>query len=276
MEWHPLGGRDLLTLLADGEPDELLEEPFAEALLLNWTAWTPLVNAYETYPTACGSLLTPCWTSPFDALAATKAPWFVPPRKMFLNASCVPDVVARPIGSMVPPIGPIPLQLVIVGPTNMPLIWADVRLPTWLALLVIMQIASRAILVNTRPPGSEPGTGSREEAPIETRPLETSEMPTLDPPWRIRKLYFLPFLVLCQAWASFVSSGKTEVDPLIEITFAALADAGTIAQSASAAMTDTVRSFLVDTMLLSICHKRGRRQCRAGAVPGCNQPVTAL
>ena len=63
------------------------------------------------------------------------------------------------------------------------------------------------------------GAGSREDAPIETRPLETSEMPTFEPPCRIRKPYFLPFLVLIHFLASWVSSGKTEVDPLIVMIF---------------------------------------------------------
>ena len=88
-----------------------------------------------------------------------------------------------------------------------------------------MQSASRAILVNTRPPGS-PAAGSREDAPIETRPFETSETPTFDPPCRILKPYFLPFLVLIQLARSWVSSGKTEVDPLIVMIFFACAAAG--------------------------------------------------
>ena len=45
----------------------------------------------------------------------------------------------------------------------------------------MMQIASRAMRVNTSPPGSL-AAGSRDEAPIETRPFETSETPTFDPP----------------------------------------------------------------------------------------------
>jgi hypothetical protein len=61
--------------------------------------------------------------------------------------------------------------------------------------------------------------GSREEAPMETRPFETSETPTLDPPWRIRNPNFLPCLVLIHLRASWVSSGKTEVDPLIVMIF---------------------------------------------------------
>src|SRR5690242_9812486 len=101
-------------------------------------------------------------------------------------------------------------------------------------LLTMMQIASRAILVNTKPPGSV-GAGSREDAPIETRPWATSSTPTFDPPCRILKPTPLPFLVLIQALASWVSSGKTEVDPLIVMIFFAWAAAGTVANSDSAA-----------------------------------------
>ena len=126
------------------------------------------------------------------------------------------------------------------------LIVADVMFPSWLPLLVIMQIASRAIFVNTNPPGS-PAAGSRDDAPIETRPFATSEMPTLEPPCRIRNPYFLPFLVLIQALASWVSSGKTEVDPLIVMIFFACAAAGTAANSDRAAMTAMRRIPLRDT-----------------------------
>ena len=98
----------------------------------------------------------------------------------------------------------------------------------------MMQSASREIRVNTSPPGSL-AAGSREDAPIETRPLETSETPTFDPPCRILNPNFLPFLVLIQARASFASSGKTEVDPLIVMIFFASAVAGTAAIIASRA-----------------------------------------
>src|SRR4051794_6249654 len=118
--------------------------------------------------------------------------------------------------------------------------------PSGLDLLVMMQIASRAIFVNTSPPGS-PAAGSREEAPIETRPLATSEMPTFEPPWRIRKPTPLPFLVLIQALASWVSSGKTEVDPLIVMIFFACAAAGMAANSERAAITAIRRIPLRDT-----------------------------
>src|ERR1700704_1347781 len=143
---------------------------------------------------------------------------------MFLKASWVPDVAARPIGSMLPVIGAPGtwVQFVNVGPRKIFLTVSWVMLPSGFELFVMMQIASRAILVNTSPPGS-PAAGSREEAPMETRPLATSEMPTLEPPCRILKPYFLPFLVLIQALASWVSSGKTEVDPLIVMIFFACA-----------------------------------------------------
>jgi hypothetical protein len=57
-------------------------------------------------------------------------------------------------------------------------------------LLVTTQIASRAILLKTSPPGSE-GWGSRDELPIVTRARETSAMPMSEPPWESRKLTLL-------------------------------------------------------------------------------------
>src|SRR6185503_7645115 len=121
---------------------------------------------------------------------------------------------------------------------------------TGFALLVMMHSASPAILVNTRPPGSV-GAGSLEDAPIVTRPLETSETPTFEPPWRILKPNFFPFLVLIHLRARRVSSGKTEVDPLIVMIFFACAAAGTAAGSAphtdKAAVTASRRIVLRDT-----------------------------
>jgi len=84
--------------------------------------------------------------------------------------------------------------------------------------LVTRQIASLAIRLNTIPPGSV-GFGSREDMPIVTRSLETSEMPTSDPPWRILNLVPLP-APFTYFWASRVASGATEVDPLIVIVAA--------------------------------------------------------
>src|SRR5262245_20544790 len=98
------------------------------------------------------------------------------------------------------------VQFVNVGPRKIFLIVSWLMLPRLFELLVIMQIASRAILVNTRPPGS-PLAGSLEEAPIDTRPLDTSEMPTFEPPCRILNPNFLPFLVLIHLLASLISSG---------------------------------------------------------------------
>src|SRR5262249_9030195 len=116
----------------------------------------------------------------------------------------------------------------------------------WLLLLVIRQIASRAIRVNTRPPGSVEA-GSLEDAPMETRPLETSETPTFEPPWRILNPTPLPCFVLIHLRASWASSGKTEVDPLIVMTFFACAAAGTAAKSESAATAASRRTRLLDT-----------------------------
>ncbi len=45
----------------------------------------------------------------------------------------------------------------------------------------MMQIASRAIF-GEHESARVAGCGSRDEAPIETRPFETSEMPTFEPP----------------------------------------------------------------------------------------------
>src|SRR6185369_11252950 len=77
--------------------------------------------------------------------------------------------------------------------------------------------------------------------------FETSEMPTFDPPCRILNPTPLPFLVLIQALASWVSSGKTEVDPLMVMIFFACAAAGTAANSDKAAMTARRRIPLRDT-----------------------------
>src|SRR5262245_42940322 len=115
-----------------------------------------------------------------------------------------------------------------------------------LLLLVMRQIASRAMRVNTSPPGSV-AAGSLEDAPIETRPFETSDTPTFDPPCRILKPNFLPFLVLMNLRASWVSRGKTEVDPLMVMIFFACAAAGTTATSDSAVTAASRRIALLDT-----------------------------
>src|SRR5919197_265180 len=56
------------------------------------------------------------------------------------------------------------------------------RLPSELLVLVARQIASRAILYQCSPPGSD-GLASRDEFPIDTRPAAMSATPTSDPPW---------------------------------------------------------------------------------------------
>ena len=84
----------------------------------------------------------------------------------------------------------------------------------------MMQIASLAILWNTSPPGSV-GFGSRDESPIDTRPWATSATPTSEPPCESRNWT----LWLCTYfWASFAVSGATEVEPLIVIVGARLAE----------------------------------------------------
>jgi hypothetical protein len=88
----------------------------------------------------------------------------------------------------------------------MDLSWVLLMFGRVFELFVMTQSASRATLVNTSPPGS-PEAGSREEAPIVTRPFATSETPTFDPPCRTLKPNFLPFLVLIHLRASFTVSG---------------------------------------------------------------------
>jgi hypothetical protein len=63
--------------------------------------------------------------------------------------------------------------------------WVSPETGFW--LLVAMQIASRAIRFQTRPPGSV-GFGSRDELPIVTRPAATSATPTSEPPCASRKV----------------------------------------------------------------------------------------
>ena len=118
---------------------------------------------------------------------------------------------------------------------------------TLFPLWVMMQIASRAIASEHETARVARQRGRAKNAPIETRPFATSETPTFEPPWRTLKPYFLPCLVLIQALASFVVSGKTEVEPLIVMIFFACAAAGTAAKSDSAAIIATNRIFLADT-----------------------------
>ena len=56
------------------------------------------------------------------------------------------------------------------------------RLPIGLLLFVMMQTPSRAIFVKTRPFGSTPSIGSREESPMSKRPSLTPLMPMSDWP----------------------------------------------------------------------------------------------
>jgi hypothetical protein len=66
-------------------------------------------------------------------------------------------------------------------PEKIAWIWACERFGSLLLGLETMQIASLAILLNSRPPGSE-SFGSREELPTVTRPAATSATPTSEPP----------------------------------------------------------------------------------------------
>src|ERR1700755_123784 len=108
-----------------------------------------------------------------------------------------------------------------------------------LALLVMMQTASRAILVKTSPPGSL-GLGSREELPIVTRPAAASATPMSEPPWRSLKLTQCP-QTLRYFFASSEASGATEVDPLIVMVGLAAAAAGNTSDAASTAAASIVR-----------------------------------
>src|ERR1700704_6706063 len=99
------------------------------------------------------------------------------------------------------------------------------RLPIRLAGFVTTHTASRAIRLNTMPPGS-PGCGSRDEFPMVTRPWATSEIPMLDPPWR-RRNRTEPGNARRYPRASLAASGATVVDPLMVMVGFAEAPAGT-------------------------------------------------
>ena len=99
------------------------------------------------------------------------------------------------------------LQLVNVGPMKMFLTVAVVMFARWLD--GVGDDAERV----AGDPGEHQAArvaaaGSREDAPIETRPFATSETPTFEPPWRILKPYFLPFLVLIQARRAGSPAGR--------------------------------------------------------------------
>ena len=109
-----------------------------------------------------------------------------------------------------------------------------------------------------------------------TRPFETSETPTFEPPWRIRKENLSPSFVFTHCRASFVVSGKTEVEPLIVIVFfACAAPAGSTAKNAETARTAARLLLLVDTPT-PFGLMRGPRQCVGGGVGRCDQRVTNL
>ncbi len=103
--------------------------------------------------------------------------------KIFWKASCVPEAAVRVTTSIVPVAdAPATWPQSRTLPEKIAWICACVRFAIGLPGAVTMQIASRAILLKKRPPGSL-AFGSREELPIETRPAATSATPTSDPPW---------------------------------------------------------------------------------------------
>jgi hypothetical protein len=125
---------------------------------------------------------TACWTSPFDAFWLAVFDTLNGFMKIFWNASWVPDAAVLTNKSMPPPLAPGTLPQSRVWPEKIDCTCSCDRFGTGFALFVIRQMPSCAILLNTSPPGS-PGFGSRDELPIVTRPRETSEMPTSEPPW---------------------------------------------------------------------------------------------
>src|SRR6187200_2256992 len=126
---------------------------------------------------------TACWTRPLEALAAIDEVTVFVPMKIFWNASCVPEAAVRTT-RLIEPVVPAPgmSSQLRTWPEKIAWIWACERFASLLAGLVTMQIASLAILLKTRPPGSEL-FGSRDELPIVTRPAATSATPTSEPPW---------------------------------------------------------------------------------------------
>src|ERR1700716_4062400 len=116
-------------------------------------------------------------------------------------------------------------------PEKMAWICCWFRAPIRLAGLVTTHSASRAIRLNTMPPGS-PGCGSRDEFPMVTRPWETSAIPMLDPPWS-RRNRTEPGNARRYPRASLAASGATVVDPLMVMVGLAEAPAGTAAAAAA-------------------------------------------
>src|SRR5919198_357532 len=160
---------------------------------------------------------TACWTRPLEALAAALLDTLAEPRKIFWKASCVPDAAVRTIRSIGPlAVAPGTALQSRTCPEKIAWTCAWETLARWLSGLVIRQIASRAILLNTRPPGPE-SFGSREESPIDTRPAATSATPMSEPPWAI--LNFARWgCCLRYPLANRIASGATEVEPLIVMT----------------------------------------------------------
>jgi hypothetical protein len=69
-------------------------------------------------------------------------------------------------------------------PVKMPSTLSCERFEIGLAWLVITHTPSLAIFVKTKPVGSTPGIGSREESPMSKRPLAAPLIPMSDwPPW---------------------------------------------------------------------------------------------
>ena len=108
--------------------------------------------------------------------------------KMFWNASCVPEAGLRTIRSIVPDAwAPGTWLQERTRPEKIACTVSCERFASPLPGWVAMQTPSRAMRLNTSPPGSD-GCGSREDMPSDTRPRETSAMPMSDPPWRMRNL----------------------------------------------------------------------------------------
>ena len=125
---------------------------------------------------------TACWTSPFDAFWEAPLKTFVLSKKIFWNASCVPEAAVLTMTSIVEfRLEPLTAPQSRTEPPNTACTWAWLMFESLLSGLVTTQIASRAILLNTSPPGSL-DFGSREDMPRVTRPRETSAIPTSEPP----------------------------------------------------------------------------------------------
>src|SRR4051794_34061414 len=97
-----------------------------------------------------------CWTRPLEALAAAVLDTDALPMKIFWKASCVPDAAVRTVRSIAPVADePGTSDQSAILPEKIPWIVACDRSAIGLAGFVAMQIASLAILLKNRPPGSE-------------------------------------------------------------------------------------------------------------------------